>query len=101
MLGEGSFPDTLEKENGLRSSLGAGFKNEGKLSFGILFPFLSIPPSPTHWSPHYKPGDTCPVGHECVVMTVDRQAWKACLSSQRWAIWPSWFCVAENLHADP
>lgn len=34
-------------------------------------------------------------------MTVDHQTWKACLNSQWWVIWPSWFCVVENLTLTP
>ena len=66
-----------------------------------FFPFCPFPHHPPTGLLTTKSGDTCPVGYECAVMTVDHQTWKACLSSQRWVIWPSWFCVVENLHADP
>ena len=102
ILGGGSYPDTLEKENCLRSSPGAVFKSEVKLTFGILFSFLSSLPPPT------PPGllttkhtDTCPVAHERAVMPRDHQTWRAGLGFQWWVIWPSCFCVWENLHPAP
>lgn len=97
ILGGGSYADTLEKENCLRSSPGAVFKSEVKLTFGILFSFLSsLPPTPLLVSslPNTQT-------HVRAVMPIDHQTWKAGLGFQWWVIWPSCFCVWENLHPAP